>query len=59
MVLTRPQWGILRTSDFEGGLRWEEGSQRAAMGDVLRVHDWAYVRKVQVNQIRLLSSLFL
>ena len=42
------QWGILRTSEFEGAVRWDERSQRAALGDVLRVHDWPYVRKMQV-----------
>ncbi|KAL4431738.1 hypothetical protein ABPG77_002954 [Micractinium sp. CCAP 211/92] len=47
-VLTKPDWGILRTAEFEGGLRWDEGSKRAALGDVLRVHDWNYVRRIQM-----------
>ncbi|KAL4440406.1 hypothetical protein ABPG75_003407 [Micractinium tetrahymenae] len=46
-VLTEPDWGILRTAEFQGGLRWDEGSKRAAIGDVLRVHDWNYVRRIQ------------
>ncbi|KAI3431427.1 hypothetical protein D9Q98_004480 [Chlorella vulgaris] len=46
-VLTKPGWGILKCEEFEGALRWDEGSKRAAIGDVLRVHDWNYVRKIQ------------
>lgn len=42
-------WGILRSAEFQGGLRWDEGSKRAALGDVLRVHDWNYVRRIQVG----------
>jgi hypothetical protein len=33
-------------------LRWDEGSKRAAIGDVLRVHDWNYVRKIQVRGLK-------
>jgi ankyrin repeat protein len=49
VVLTRPGTGVLRTSEFAGAaaLRWDERPRRAALGDVLRVHDWAYVRKIQ------------
>lgn len=46
-VLTQPGVGILRTKDFEGAIRWDERPRRAALGDILRVHDWAYVRKIQ------------
>ncbi len=49
-------WGILRTAEFEGGLRWDEGSKRAALGDVLRVHDWNYVRRIQVRWGQLAAS---
>ena len=41
-------WGILRTDEF-GGLRWEEGSRRAALADVMRVHEWNYVKRIQVG----------
>jgi acetoin utilization deacetylase AcuC-like enzyme/ankyrin repeat protein len=46
-VLIKPGQGILRTCDFEDGLRWDERPRRASMGDILRVHNWAYVRKIQ------------
>ena len=38
--------GILHSSEFLD-LRWESSSQRAAMSDVLRVHEWAYVSLLQ------------
>jgi len=38
--------GILRGREFER-LRWEGGPLRAALADVLRVHEWAYVRALQ------------
>ena len=38
--------GILRGREFER-LRWEGGPLRAALVDVLRVHEWAYVRALQ------------
>ncbi|PSC72014.1 histone deacetylase [Micractinium conductrix] len=47
-VLTQPGWGILRTSEFTPSLRWDEASKRAALGDILRVHDWNYVRRIQM-----------
>jgi acetoin utilization deacetylase AcuC-like enzyme/ankyrin repeat protein len=46
-VLIKPGTGILRTCDFENALRWDERPRRAPMGDILRVHNWAYVRKIQ------------
>jgi ankyrin repeat protein len=46
-VLTSPSLGILRSVEFAPGLlRWDEDSKRAALGDILRVHDWPYVRRV-------------
>ena len=44
-VLMDPLNGILRSSDLK--LVFEEMSPRADMADVLRVHDWSYIRKVQ------------
>ena len=44
-VLVDPLNGILRGSDLP--LVWEESAPRADMADVLRVHDWSYVRQVQ------------
>jgi len=46
-VLIKPGQGILRTCDFEDTLRWDERPRKAPMGDILRVHNWAYVRKIQ------------
>ncbi len=46
-VLIKPGQGILRTCDFEDALRWDERPRKAPMGDILRVHNWAYVRKIQ------------
>ena len=46
-MLTDAARGSLRTADLAGRLRWDEGSKRAALGDVLRVHDWKYVRHIQ------------
>jgi acetoin utilization deacetylase AcuC-like enzyme/ankyrin repeat protein len=51
-VLTKPGAGILKTAEFLSGgpalLNWDERPHRAAMADILRVHDWAYVRKIQM-----------
>ena len=48
-VLTHTEVGSLRTSAFAGdyGLIWDQKTRRAAMADVLKVHDWAYVLKLK------------
>lgn len=48
-VLTDSEVGSLRTSAFSGdyGLVWDQKSRRAALADVLKVHDWAYVLKLK------------
>ena len=46
-VLVEPGVGSLRTKEFKGKIRWDERSRRAPLSDILRVHDWAYVRKIQ------------
>lgn len=38
--------GILRGTEFEG-LQWETQAPLASMSDVLRVHEWSYVRELQ------------
>lgn len=38
--------GILRSSEFSN-LQWDERSQPGCMADILRVHDWSYVRSIQ------------
>jgi acetoin utilization deacetylase AcuC-like enzyme/ankyrin repeat protein len=59
-VLTRPGMGILRTREFApssaAALDWDEAPHPAPLGDVLRVHDWAYVRGVQAACARLPDS---
>lgn len=40
---------MLRAAEFEGLLLWDEGPKRAALADILRIHDWAYLRKLQVG----------
>lgn len=42
------EMGVLRAGEF-AGLPWDEASPHAPLADVLRVHDWAYVRKLQVS----------
>jgi hypothetical protein len=44
--------GVLRAGEF-AGLPWDEASPHAPLADVLRVHDWAYVRKLQVSYAHL------
>ena len=46
--------GILRSYDFKD-LRWDTGSGCASIADVLRVHDWSYVRDLQ-NACAMLAS---
>lgn len=38
--------GILRSAEFSN-LQWDERSQPGCMADILRVHDWSYVRSIQ------------
>lgn len=54
-VLVKPNVGILRSSEFSL-LQWTETCQPAVMSDILRVHDWAYVRLLQhkVEESRLI-----
>ena len=46
-VLTDLEVGSLRTSIFDGKLVWDQKSRKAAMADILKVHDWAYVLKLK------------
>lgn len=45
-VLTDPATGILRSSEFST-LQWDETSRQGCMADILRVHEWSYVRSLQ------------
>lgn len=48
-VLVHPGRGILQSRSFEGRLSWETSVPPAPIADVLRVHDWNYVRGLQVD----------
>ncbi|OII70973.1 histone deacetylase [Cryptosporidium ubiquitum] len=45
-VLVKPNVGILKSSEFSL-LQWTESCKPAVLSDILRVHDWAYVRLLQ------------
>lgn len=44
-VLTDPDTGILRTGEF-GNLVWNDKARRAAISDVLKVHEYTYVESI-------------
>ena len=46
-VLVDPQHGALQGSDLSAQLKWVRNAKLAVLADVLRVHEWAYVRRVQ------------
>jgi hypothetical protein len=48
-VLVEPSRGILRGPRLEQLLSWELEVAPAPIADILRVHDWNYVRKLQVR----------
>ncbi|CUV07594.1 unnamed protein product [Cryptosporidium hominis] len=54
-VLVKPNVGILRSNEFSL-LQWTESCKPAILSDILRVHDWAYVRLLQhkVEESRLI-----
>ncbi|OII77136.1 histone deacetylase [Cryptosporidium andersoni] len=45
-VLTTPNVGILRSNEFST-LQWTESTTSTLLADILRVHDWAYIRLLQ------------
>ncbi|KAK9916049.1 hypothetical protein WJX75_007812 [Coccomyxa subellipsoidea] len=45
-VLTDSELGILRSSEFSE-LAWETRPPHARISDILRVHEWSYVRELQ------------
>ena len=47
--------GALRGTDLAPWLSWLPGARPAAMADVLRVHEWHYVRQVQAQCERIPS----
>lgn len=46
-VLVDNNNGVLNGTDLSENLSWIKNSKLAALSDVLRVHEWTYVRKVQ------------
>lgn len=46
-VLLDHENGILRSSDIESNTLFVEECRAAAISDILRVHEWSYVRKIQ------------
>jgi acetoin utilization deacetylase AcuC-like enzyme/ankyrin repeat protein len=46
-VIIDEKEGCLKSSDLVPKLRWMPDCRKAAMSDVLRVHEWAYIRKIQ------------
>lgn len=50
--------GALRASEFAESLSWDESPHQAPLGDILRVHDWAYVRRIQVGGIASFDAAF-
>lgn len=47
LVLTDSEIGCLKSEIFQDSLTWDEKPKKAAIGDILRVHDWSYVLKLQ------------
>ncbi|KAK2080039.1 hypothetical protein QBZ16_002435 [Prototheca wickerhamii] len=45
-ALADPLLGALRGREA-GAVAWDERPRRVALGDLLRVHDWSYVRRIQ------------
>ena len=39
--------GVLRSEDLAEGLDFVDSTPKASLADVLRVHDWSYVRKIE------------
>ena len=48
-VLVAPGRGCLRAAEFDGRVEWGGRLRPAPMGDLLRVHDWAYLRTLQAR----------
>jgi hypothetical protein len=46
-VLVDDQMGVLGSSDLKSNLTYVKESKLAVISDILRVHEWSYVRKVQ------------
>jgi hypothetical protein len=50
-VLVTEGRGSLRASEFEGRVEWVGSVAPAPMGDLLKVHDWNYLRSLQVGGV--------
>ena len=40
-------FGLLRAREFKGKVLYEDNPKRVNFADVLRVHDYQYIRKIQ------------
>jgi len=55
-VLLHPLRGVLRSQDLRSHLFLQPSTRPAALADVLRVHEWSYVRRVQARCEQLQGS---
>lgn len=46
-VLVDKEVGALRTAHFNSSVEWVEEAPRAAISDVLRVHDYTYIKRLE------------
>ena len=44
--------GALRSSDIGSDIAWVEEARAAALSDVLRVHEWPYVKNIQSEKLK-------
>ena len=44
--------GALRSSDIGSEIAWVEEARAAALSDVLRVHEWPYVKNIQSEKLK-------
>jgi hypothetical protein len=51
-VLAQEGRGILHSRGLQQRLSWELSVPPAPIADVLRVHDWNYVRGLQVRTVK-------
>lgn len=52
-VLINEDYGALHASDIRPNLRFELNAQAATMSDLLRVHEWSYIQKLQQSCLSL------
>jgi hypothetical protein len=55
-VLTEVGIGSLRAAEFEGRIEWGGRVEPAALTDILRVHEWNYIRNLKVGRADFLRA---